>query len=171
MFLRLILQNGSLGQGIQVVTLWVSECVLRRPQPLTVVLDCCSCCFGPLRESPALPQQVTPPCCLLSTDSTHSALRTPGDMGIAKDGSHKPTYTPGVDLMAGLTLFGEGCRGSLSEVRTTCLHSLRCSWGSWLNVSCLSQSGCCNTCSGSNQYHQRVKVLRRHAYFTRWLAC
>lgn len=39
-----------------------------------------------------------------------------GDMGVAKDGSHKPTFTPGVDLMAGLTLFGEGCRGSLSQV-------------------------------------------------------
>jgi len=38
-------------------------------------------------------------------------------MGIAKDGSHKSTFTPGVDLMAGLTLFGEGCRGSLSQVR------------------------------------------------------
>lgn len=61
-------------------------------------------------------------------------------MGIAKDGSHKPTYTPGVDLMAGLTLFGEGCRGSLSEVRNTCLRYFCCSCGSWLNVSRLSQS-------------------------------
>jgi hypothetical protein len=40
-----------------------------------------------------------------------------GDMGIAKDGSRKPSFTPGVDLMARLTLFGEGARGSLSEVR------------------------------------------------------
>lgn len=40
-----------------------------------------------------------------------------GDFGIAKDGSRKPTYTPGVDLTAKLTLFGEGCRGSLSEVK------------------------------------------------------
>lgn len=38
-----------------------------------------------------------------------------GDMGIAKDGSRKPSYTPGVDLMARLTLFGEGARGSLSQ--------------------------------------------------------
>lgn len=37
-------------------------------------------------------------------------------MGIAKDGSRKSTYTPGVDLMASMTLFGEGCRGSLSQV-------------------------------------------------------
>jgi flavin-dependent dehydrogenase len=40
-----------------------------------------------------------------------------GDMGIAKDGSSKPSFTPGVDLMARLTLFGEGARGSLSQVR------------------------------------------------------
>jgi electron-transferring-flavoprotein dehydrogenase len=40
-----------------------------------------------------------------------------GDFGIAKDGSKKDTYTPGVDLMARVTLFAEGCRGSLSEVR------------------------------------------------------
>lgn len=38
-----------------------------------------------------------------------------GDMGIAKDGSHKATYQPGVELHATYTLFAEGCRGSLSE--------------------------------------------------------
>mmetsp|Transcript_1818 Transcript_1818/g.3182 ORF Transcript_1818/g.3182 Transcript_1818/m.3182 type:complete len:601 (-) Transcript_1818:92-1894(-) len=38
-----------------------------------------------------------------------------GDMGIAKDGSHKGTYTRGIELRAKQTLFGEGCRGSLSE--------------------------------------------------------
>lgn len=39
------------------------------------------------------------------------------DMGIAKDGSHKSTYARGVELQARATLFAEGCRGSLSEVR------------------------------------------------------
>lgn len=39
------------------------------------------------------------------------------DMGIAKDGTHKETYMPGVRIAARVTLFGEGCRGSLSEVR------------------------------------------------------
>jgi electron-transferring-flavoprotein dehydrogenase len=38
-----------------------------------------------------------------------------GDMGIAKDGSEKPSHQPGVELHATYTLFGEGCRGSLSE--------------------------------------------------------
>jgi electron-transferring-flavoprotein dehydrogenase len=39
-----------------------------------------------------------------------------GDFGIAKDGTRKATYTPGVDLLARVTLFAEGARGSLSEV-------------------------------------------------------
>ena len=50
-----------------------------------------------------------------------------GDMGVAKDGSHKPEYTEGVDLTAEYTLFAEGCRGFLSEqlmeryeLRTNC---------------------------------------------------
>jgi electron-transferring-flavoprotein dehydrogenase len=38
-----------------------------------------------------------------------------GDFGVAKDGSHKPTYTPGVDLVARATLLAEGARGSLSQ--------------------------------------------------------
>ncbi|HXR56306.1 MAG TPA: electron transfer flavoprotein-ubiquinone oxidoreductase [Casimicrobiaceae bacterium] len=38
-----------------------------------------------------------------------------GDMGVAKDGSHKPGYQPGMELRARYTLFAEGCRGSLSQ--------------------------------------------------------
>ena len=38
-----------------------------------------------------------------------------GDMGIAKDGSHKPDYQRGMELRAKYTLFAEGCRGSLSQ--------------------------------------------------------
>jgi electron-transferring-flavoprotein dehydrogenase len=38
-----------------------------------------------------------------------------GDMGVAKDGSHKPEYQPGMELHASYTLFAEGCRGSLSQ--------------------------------------------------------
>src|SRR3954464_2549735 len=37
-----------------------------------------------------------------------------GDMGVARDGSHKPDYQPGMELIAKYTLFAEGCRGSLS---------------------------------------------------------
>lgn len=40
---------------------------------------------------------------------------TTGPMGIAQDGSHKPTYTPGVKLYAKYTILAEGCRGFLSE--------------------------------------------------------
>ena len=38
-----------------------------------------------------------------------------GDMGIAKDGTRKPDYQPGMELHAHYTLFAEGCRGSLSQ--------------------------------------------------------
>lgn len=36
-------------------------------------------------------------------------------MGIAKDGSMKDSYEPGIDIMAKQTVFSEGCRGSLTE--------------------------------------------------------
>ncbi|MGH8115591.1 MAG: NAD(P)/FAD-dependent oxidoreductase, partial [Rhodanobacteraceae bacterium] len=38
-----------------------------------------------------------------------------GDKGVAKDGSHKATYTEGIDILASLTVLAEGCRGSLSK--------------------------------------------------------
>ena len=38
-----------------------------------------------------------------------------GDMGVAKDGHHKDTYQPGMELRGKYTLFGEGCRGSLTK--------------------------------------------------------
>ena len=37
------------------------------------------------------------------------------DMGIAKDGSMKDSFEPGIDIMAKQTIFSEGCRGSLTE--------------------------------------------------------
>jgi electron-transferring-flavoprotein dehydrogenase len=40
-----------------------------------------------------------------------------GDVGVAKDGSRKDTYARGMELRSRATLFAEGCRGSLSEVR------------------------------------------------------
>ncbi len=38
-----------------------------------------------------------------------------GDMGVAKDGSQKDMYQPGMELRARYTLIGEGARGSLSK--------------------------------------------------------
>ena len=37
------------------------------------------------------------------------------DMGIASDGSKKPDYTPGMELLAKYTLFAEGVRGHLTK--------------------------------------------------------
>jgi len=38
-----------------------------------------------------------------------------GDMGIAKDGTHKDSYTRGMELLGKYTLFAEGARGSLTK--------------------------------------------------------
>jgi electron-transferring-flavoprotein dehydrogenase len=38
-----------------------------------------------------------------------------GDMGIAKDGSHKDSFTRGMELCGKYTLFAEGARGSLTK--------------------------------------------------------
>ena len=38
-----------------------------------------------------------------------------GDVGVAKDGSHKDSYQRGVELHGKVTLFAEGCHGSLTE--------------------------------------------------------
>ncbi len=41
-------------------------------------------------------------------------IRT-GDKGLAKDGTPKDNFEPGIDLMAKATVFGEGARGSLMQ--------------------------------------------------------
>ncbi len=38
-----------------------------------------------------------------------------GDMGIGKNGEHKPAYQPGIALQARYSFFAEGCRGSLGK--------------------------------------------------------
>ena len=38
-----------------------------------------------------------------------------GDLGVAKDGHHKDSYTSGMELIGKYTLFAEGARGSLSK--------------------------------------------------------
>src|ERR1700726_3179882 len=38
-----------------------------------------------------------------------------GDMGVARDGSHKSSYTRGMELLGKYTLFAEGARGSLTK--------------------------------------------------------
>ena len=37
-----------------------------------------------------------------------------GDMGVERDGTHGPTYQPGIALMGKYVLIGEGVRGSLA---------------------------------------------------------
>ena len=38
-----------------------------------------------------------------------------GDMGVGRNGEHTANYQPGMELHAKLTLFAEGCRGSLAK--------------------------------------------------------
>ena len=42
-----------------------------------------------------------------------------GDMGVARDGSHKPTFSAGIELRAKYTLIAEGTRGSLTKLLET----------------------------------------------------
>lgn len=51
---------------------------------------------------------------IYSEDNKVIGVRTQ-NTGIAKDKSHKPNYTPGMDLMAKQTVLAEGARGSVSE--------------------------------------------------------
>ncbi|MEH6458608.1 electron transfer flavoprotein-ubiquinone oxidoreductase [Chitinimonas sp. JJ19] len=51
---------------------------------------------------------------LYHSDGSVKGVAT-GDMGVAKDGSHKPEYARGMELHAKYTLIAEGVRGSLSK--------------------------------------------------------
>jgi electron-transferring-flavoprotein dehydrogenase len=52
---------------------------------------------------------------LYSDDGSVKGVAT-GDMGIARDGSHKPDYAPGLELHAKYTFFAEGVRGHLTKM-------------------------------------------------------
>jgi electron-transferring-flavoprotein dehydrogenase len=51
---------------------------------------------------------------LLDADGRVSGVRI-GDMGVAKDGTHKAGYTAGIDIQAKLTVLAEGARGHLTK--------------------------------------------------------
>ena len=51
---------------------------------------------------------------LYNDDGSVKGVAT-GDMGVAEDGSHKPSYESGIELHAKYTFFAEGVRGSLSK--------------------------------------------------------
>ncbi len=52
---------------------------------------------------------------LYNEDGSVKGVAT-GDMGVARDGSHKPDYMPGMELHAKYTLFAEGARGHLTKL-------------------------------------------------------
>ncbi|WP_033074801.1 electron transfer flavoprotein-ubiquinone oxidoreductase [Sphingopyxis sp. MWB1] len=51
---------------------------------------------------------------LYNEDGSVKGVAT-GDMGVARDGSHKADYAPGLELHAKYTFFGEGVRGHLTK--------------------------------------------------------
>ena len=51
---------------------------------------------------------------LHAEDGTVIGVRI-GDMGVAKDGTHKPGYTAGIDIRAKVTVLAEGARGHLTK--------------------------------------------------------
>jgi len=52
---------------------------------------------------------------LYNEDGSVKGVAT-GDMGVARDGSHKPDYAPGLELHAKYTFFAEGVRGHLTKI-------------------------------------------------------
>jgi len=51
---------------------------------------------------------------LFNEDGSVKGVAT-GDMGVARDGTHKPEYQPGMELHGKYTLFAEGARGHLTK--------------------------------------------------------
>ena len=60
---------------------------------------------------------------LYHSDGSVKGVAT-GDLGIARDGSHRPDYQPGMELHAKYTFFAEGARGHLTK-RLTEIFNLR----------------------------------------------
>jgi len=54
---------------------------------------------------------------LFSDDGSVKGVAT-GDMGVARDGTHRPDYQPGMELHGRYTLFAEGARGHLTKELT-----------------------------------------------------
>jgi electron-transferring-flavoprotein dehydrogenase len=52
---------------------------------------------------------------LFNQDGAVAGIAT-GDMGVAKNGAHKDSFTRGMELRAKYTMFAEGARGSLSKI-------------------------------------------------------
>ncbi len=81
------------------------------------IISLANLCRFLAREAEALGVQIFPGFPAAETiieDGEVRGVRT-GAFGVAKDGSHKHSYQAPMELRAKITLFAEGCRGSLSE--------------------------------------------------------
>jgi electron-transferring-flavoprotein dehydrogenase len=71
------------------------------------------------KKAEALGVEIFPGCAaaeLLSGANGEVTGIATGDMGVAKDGTHKDSFTRGVELRAKYTLLAEGARGSLAKL-------------------------------------------------------
>ncbi len=81
------------------------------------IISLANLCRWLAREAEALGVQIFPgfPAAeAIIEDGSVRGVRT-GAFGVGKNGEHKPTYQEPMELRAKVTLFAEGCRGSLSE--------------------------------------------------------
>jgi electron-transferring-flavoprotein dehydrogenase len=94
---------------------------LPTPKPMTnhgnYIISLANLCRWLGQQAEALGVQIFPGFPAAETIIEDGAVRgvKTGAFGIGKDGNHKDTYQPPMELRAKLTLFAEGCRGSLTE--------------------------------------------------------
>jgi electron-transferring-flavoprotein dehydrogenase len=94
---------------------------LPTPRPMhnagNYIISLANLCRFLAREAEALGVQVFagfPAAEMIVEEGAVRGVRT-GAFGVARDGSHKPSYQPPMEIRAKVTLLGEGCRGSLSQ--------------------------------------------------------
>ncbi len=96
---------------------------LRLPTPPTMhnqgnyIISLANLCRWLAQQAEALGVQIFagfPAADVIVEDGVVRGVKT-GAFGVAKDGSHKHSYQAPMELRAKITLFAEGCRGSLSE--------------------------------------------------------
>ena len=89
-----------------------------------------------------------------------------GDMGVAKDGSHKPGYTQGIDIQAPVTVLAEGCRGSLTKQLIKRIQARRGQRSADLSASASRSCGSCRpaACDAGQDHAQLGWPLDTRTY-------
>ena len=100
------------------------SCTTRAPIPAASAISAAGWPGRPRRwASRSSPASRPPKSCSTTTASVKGVAT--GDMGVARDGSHKPDYQPGLELHAKYTFFAEGVRGHLTKELIRTVRSAR----------------------------------------------